>query len=129
MPNMHPDTVNACELIDASFFSSDTFHDRASLEFVEAYLGRWTREAKRIRESLRPASVMRTRFECGKRVATICQHCTDKAQGDAWAIANDFEPSHSICSTCLPIHHNDVPAAKLAEWVKKTKEIEGVFID
>jgi len=40
--------INACETIDASFFSSDTFHDKQNLGEIRRYLGRWLRESESI---------------------------------------------------------------------------------
>jgi len=42
----------ACESIDAGFFSGDTFHDEESLKEIEYYLGRWNRETERIKKML-----------------------------------------------------------------------------
>lgn len=40
------------DAIDACFFSGDTFQNADALEAVEFYIGRWTREIARIKETL-----------------------------------------------------------------------------
>jgi hypothetical protein len=40
---------DACEEIDAGFFSSDVFHNKESINELICYLGRWNREAGRIK--------------------------------------------------------------------------------
>ena len=40
----------ACEQIDAGFFSGDTFHSRESLEEIEDYIKRWQREIENIKQ-------------------------------------------------------------------------------
>jgi hypothetical protein len=42
----------ACEQIDAGFFSGDTFDNEEALAEIEDYLGRWTRRAAEIRRDL-----------------------------------------------------------------------------
>ena len=42
----------ALDSIDACFFSGDTFQNAGALEAVEFYIGRWTREIARIKETL-----------------------------------------------------------------------------
>ena len=37
-------TEDACENIDATFFSGDEFLDPKALEEIEVYLGRWNRQ-------------------------------------------------------------------------------------
>jgi len=44
--------LDACEKIDAGFFSGDTFHDPKIIEQMEYYLGRWQRELKLIKKML-----------------------------------------------------------------------------
>ena len=55
---------DACEEIDAAFFSGDTFHDEKVLSEFEWYLSRWTRETARIKR--------------------YCNKC-----GQAWFVHND----------------------------------------
>jgi hypothetical protein len=43
-------TERACDQIDAGFFSGDTFHYPESIERIEWYLGRWSRELARIKQ-------------------------------------------------------------------------------
>lgn len=43
---------NACDSIDAGFFSGDTFHSEEALARIEWYMGRWQREIVNIREML-----------------------------------------------------------------------------
>ena len=43
---------DACEEIDAGFFSGDGFHGREELEEIRCYLGRWERRCKVIEEML-----------------------------------------------------------------------------
>ena len=40
------------DAIDAGFFSSDVFHSADAIETAEYYIGRWTREIARIKETL-----------------------------------------------------------------------------
>ena len=46
----HQDIEEACECIDAGFFSGDAFHDPGSLKEIEEYMGRWAREITSIKE-------------------------------------------------------------------------------
>jgi hypothetical protein len=48
---MHTDTEKAIDLIDAGFFSSDTFHNSEDLEFIESYIWRWLKEIVEIKKS------------------------------------------------------------------------------
>ncbi len=41
----------ACEEIDAGFFSSDAFFDKQSVEDMEVYIGRWQRQIAVIKEA------------------------------------------------------------------------------
>ena len=41
---------DACESIDAGFFSGDTFHDEQTVEKIVWYTNRWQREIVRIRK-------------------------------------------------------------------------------
>ena len=50
--SMHPEDAEACDQIDAEFFSGDAFQSWGGLEQIEYYLARWNREAARIREQL-----------------------------------------------------------------------------
>ena len=47
-----PYAEKALDLIDACFFSGDTFQNAAALETADYYIGRWTREIARIKEDL-----------------------------------------------------------------------------
>ena len=49
---MYCDTEQACELIDACFFSGDSFHDYESLEEINNYVQRWSRIIKEIKHDL-----------------------------------------------------------------------------
>ncbi len=42
----------ACEQIDAAFFSADTFHDDEAVKMMEYYMGRWNRELENIKKML-----------------------------------------------------------------------------
>jgi hypothetical protein len=48
--NMEPWAEEACNEIDAGFFSGDTFHYPESIARIEFYLGRWQRELERIKQ-------------------------------------------------------------------------------
>ena len=50
MPDIFDD---ACEEIDAAFFSGDAFHDNEALTKIKHYLGRWNREAESIEKMLK----------------------------------------------------------------------------
>ena len=41
--------TDACEEIDAVFFSGDGFQNKTALEEIEFYVGRWSREIERIK--------------------------------------------------------------------------------
>jgi len=41
---------DACDEIDAGFFSGDSFHDADALERIEWYMTRWQREIVNIRK-------------------------------------------------------------------------------
>ena len=43
----------ACEQIDAGFFSGDTFHSKEALDEIGFYIGRWTRQMAIIQEFLK----------------------------------------------------------------------------
>ena len=47
-----PYAEEALDLIDACFFSGDTFQNADAIETAEHYIGRWTREIARIKEGL-----------------------------------------------------------------------------
>ena len=49
---MNQSILDACEEIDAGFFSGDIFHNSSAIEQMEHYLGRWQRELKVIKEML-----------------------------------------------------------------------------
>lgn len=42
----------ACDQIDAGFFSGDTFHSEEAIARMEWYMGRWQREIANIRKML-----------------------------------------------------------------------------
>lgn len=42
----------ACESIDAGFFSSDAFHNKIAIEEISFYIGRWLREIEHIKKIL-----------------------------------------------------------------------------
>ncbi len=73
---------------------------------------------------MRPKCVTRTRQESGERIATVCQYCSDRTQGEAWAEANVFAVSHGTCSTCLPIHFPGIPQIH----IDNLKKQEGIYI-
>ena len=50
MTDFHPDLEEGIDLIDASFFSGDSFRSKDNLAEIEKYLGRWNREVVRIKE-------------------------------------------------------------------------------
>ena len=43
---------NACEEIDAGFFSGDAFHSREAVAEMERYMGRWGLEMESIKHML-----------------------------------------------------------------------------
>ena len=43
---------DACDTIDAGFFSGDSFHDREAIARMKYYMDRWTRVIEDIEESL-----------------------------------------------------------------------------
>ena len=45
-------TQKACDEIDASIFSGDTFHDQRAITEMEEYLARWTRGLAEIKTLL-----------------------------------------------------------------------------
>jgi len=45
---MHLSNKEACETIDAAFFSGDAFHNEKRLQEIIFYLKRWEKEIKRI---------------------------------------------------------------------------------
>ena len=50
MSNIH--IFEACENIDAGFFSGDVFHNVKELEAMDTYIARWTRESAVIKKNM-----------------------------------------------------------------------------
>ena len=48
---MTPEAQRLCEEMDAAVFSGDTFYRSENIDEFIAYLERWTKEAKLIKES------------------------------------------------------------------------------
>lgn len=46
---LNPATEDACDHIDACFFSGDSFHSPDAIKRIEFYLGRWQRELASIK--------------------------------------------------------------------------------
>lgn len=49
---MNEHEAEVCDDLDASIFTGDCFYDEDALRELEHYLGRWNREAARIRQVL-----------------------------------------------------------------------------
>lgn len=51
-PELEACVENACDEIDAGFFSGDAFHSEEAIARIEWYMGRWQRELVNIKEML-----------------------------------------------------------------------------
>jgi formylmethanofuran dehydrogenase subunit E len=76
---------NACEEIDASFFSGDAFYYPENRVEFEKYIGRWNRQLKVIQENTCPdcGLQMYEKHEvCKTTGKTVCEDCYEKYQNE-----------------------------------------------